>query len=321
MTLPAGLPSLAGAVAGGGAGALLILADLLALDRRFPFVATVAWRPQSAVAAAALALGLATRRGLRPAAVSLGVVAVAGVALAAGRASAPGLARSAPDDMSILTFNALRGGADTRRLAEVITREEPDLVALTEAGSGFREGLMPHAADVGYRSWGSTGTGTRESRGVTLLASPRAGDLRVRIGEEMHYRHLHATGGLLGDRNLFAVHATAPRGRALTAAWRHDLAVVSRWCHADAAPIVVGDFNATLDHSVLRTALGGCRSAAAGTGHGLVGTYPASLPRRLGIQIDHVLVPAATRTTRFEVLDVAGSDHRAVLARLRLPAP
>jgi hypothetical protein len=32
-----------------------------------------------------------------------------------------------------------------------------------------------------------------------------------------------------------------------------------------------------------------------------------------------VLVPADAVTTRFEVIDVAGSDHRAVLAGVRLP--
>jgi hypothetical protein len=43
------------------------------------------------------------------------------------------------------------------------------------------------------------------------------------------------------------------------------------------------------------------------------------VPRWLGIQIDHVLVPAEAVTTRFDVLDLAGTDHRAVLARVRLP--
>jgi endonuclease/exonuclease/phosphatase (EEP) superfamily protein YafD len=46
---------------------------------------------------------------------------------------------------------------------------------------------------------------------------------------------------------------------------------------------------------------------------------PSSLPRALGIQIDHVFVPSGSTTSRFEVMDVAGSDHRAVLAQVRLP--
>jgi hypothetical protein len=169
---------------------------------------------------------------------------------------------------------------------------------------------------LGYRSWASTGEGVRESRGITLLAAPGTGDLEVRTGHAMQCRHLHVTRGVLGDQELYAVHVTAPRSRRRTAAWRDDLAVLRSWCHGRTPPIVVGDLNATLDHSALRRALGGCRSAAAGTGRGLVGTYPAALPRWAGIQIDHVLVPEGTTTTRFAVLDVAGTDHRAVLVRL-----
>lgn len=70
----------------------------------------------------------------------------------------------------------------------------------------------------------------------------------------------------------------------------------------------------------MRDALGDCRSAAEGTGAGMVGTFPASLPRWWGVQIDHVLVPADAVTTRFAILDVEGSDHRAVLTSIRLAA-
>jgi endonuclease/exonuclease/phosphatase (EEP) superfamily protein YafD len=319
MSRPRSVPGLWTGVAAGVVGGAVLLADLLALDRTYPFVGTTAWRPQASVVAAAAAFAMATRRELRPAAVSLGTVSAVGMTLAARRMPGPAATSTTGEAVSILTFNALRGRADAGRLADVVRHERPDLVVLTEAGCGFRDRLMPCVDGLGYRAWGSTGTGVRESRGVVLLASPRAGGLRVRVGYDMHYRHLHATGGLLGSRRLFAVHATAPRDRARAADWRRDLAVVSRWCHADPAPIIVGDLNATLDHSALRAALGGCRSAAAGRRRGRQGTYPAGLPRGFGIQIDHVLVPAATLTTRFEVLDLLGSDHRAVLVGLQLP--
>ena len=82
---------------------------------------------------------------------------------------------------------------------------------------------------------------------------------------------------------------------------------------------MAGDFNATLDNGPLRAALGGCVSAASGL-DALVGTFPSSLPRWFGIQIDHVFVPRGTTTLDFAVHDLPGSDHRAVVARLRLPA-
>jgi endonuclease/exonuclease/phosphatase family metal-dependent hydrolase len=179
---------------------------------------------------------------------------------------------------------------------------------------------MPLLAGLGYRSWVSTAPGVPDGPSVVLLAAERAGDVQVRVGTGMRMRHLEATGGVLGERRLYAVHTKAPTGRARTAWWHAELELIGRWCRGPVAPIVAGDLNATLDHAPLRAALGGCRSAASGTGRGLVGTYPSSLPRWLGIQIDHVLVPADAVTSRFSVHDITGTDHRAVLAAVRLPA-
>jgi endonuclease/exonuclease/phosphatase (EEP) superfamily protein YafD len=310
-----------GLLAGVGAGAALGMhPDLLRLDSRFPLVEVMAWRPHVTLTALAAAAVLAGHRECRPAAAVLGAAGLAALATVSPRAIRGRRAPRADDDLTILNLNVLRGGADTGELATVIAREAPDLVVLSESGTAFRDKLMPLVEGLGYRSWVSVGPDVRASRGMTLLASPRAGDLQVESGDDMQCRHLRATGGVLGRRSLFAVHATAPRDRKRTTAWREDLAVVSRWCRAQVAPIVAGDLNATLDHSALRAALPGCRSAATGTGCGLTGTYPSSLPRVLGIQIDHILVPSGTTTSRFEVLDVSGSDHRAVLARVRLPA-
>jgi endonuclease/exonuclease/phosphatase (EEP) superfamily protein YafD len=282
-------------------------------------VAAVAWRPHAAAVTAACAALLASRPRGRPAAAALGAVAAAAAPAIAGRVARRPRPAPAAGELTILAANVLVGRADTGSLATLLEREAPDLVALSEAGPDFRDKLMPLVESLGYRAWVSTPPGTSDGAGVTLLASRRAGDLRVRSGPEMRWRHLEATGGLLGDRRFVAVHPEAPIGPVHTRRWRADLDVIGRWCHDPVAPIVAGDLNATLDHSRLRAALGGCRSAAAGTGRGLVGTFPASMPRWCGIQIDHVLVPTGALVTRFAVLDVPGSDHRAVLARVRLP--
>jgi len=145
------------------------------------------------------------------------------------------------------------------------------------------------------------------------------GALTVTSGREMRHRYLRATGGALGERSFFAVHPEAPMGPTRTARWESDLAHIARWCAESPGPIVAGDFNATADNTAFRAVLRHCRSAADGTGQGLVGTFPAGVPSWCGIQIDHVLVPARARTTRFAVLPIAGSDHRAVLAGISLP--
>jgi endonuclease/exonuclease/phosphatase (EEP) superfamily protein YafD len=302
-----------------GSAASVVLPDWIRLDRRFPFVDIVAFRPQLTVSALAAAALLARAPRTRPAAAAVGAVAVAGLGAVAARAVRFPMPEAAPDDLSILTFNVLNGRADTGELATLIARETPHFVVLPEAGSDFRDKLIPLVETLGYRSWVSTAPGVKDGQGVALLAASRAGDVQVRSGTGMRLRHLEATGGILGRRSLFAIHTAAPVDRRRTAQWLRDLALVERWCHGPVAPIVAGDFNATLDHSAFRAALGGCRSAAVGTGKGLVGTYPSSAAPWAGIQIDHVLVPKGTVTTGFEVVDVEGTDHRGVLARLRVP--
>lgn len=81
--------------------------------------------------------------------------------------------------------------------------------------------------------------------------------------------------------------------------------------------MVAGDFNATLDHAVMRE-LGGCADAAVQGGVGGLATWPTSTRTALfGATIDHVLVDAVTWRTRWaEVVQVAGSDHRALVVEL-----
>jgi endonuclease/exonuclease/phosphatase (EEP) superfamily protein YafD len=304
------------------AGQALILGRALATGGRPTLDAVVqAWRPHLAASAVAGAALLAPRRRARPLAAALaaaGLAAAAPVVRRALRSPADEPAR-AVTEVTVLSANVLHGRADTGALAGVIAREAPDFVVLPEAGGDFRDKLMPLLAGLGYRSWAASGGGARDGDDVVLLAGERAGEVRVRSATGMRLPHLEVSGGILGERTLHAVHTTAPMSRRSTAWWHEELALVSRWCAGPVAPLVAGDLNATFDHPPLRAALGRCRSAAAGTGDALVGTFPARLGR-LGIQIDHVLVPSGAATTRFDVLDVAGSDHRAVLARVRLPA-
>lgn len=302
----------------GGSAVGVVLPDRLRIDHRFPVVDLVAWRPQASVAALASAGLLGFARSTRPAAAAVGAVGLAGLASVAGRARRRARPPTVGESVTILTANVLVGHGDTGALATLIARERPDLVVLSEAGPDFRDKLVPLLGETGYRTWTSVPPGTSDGLGVTMLASERAGDLVVVAGHAMRLRHLEVTGGILAERRLFAVHTSAPVRRRLAASWCREMDTIRGWTRGPVAPIVVGDLNATLDHSRLRGALGGCRSAAAGTGRGLLGTYPAATPRWFGIQIDHVLVPTASVTSRFEVHDLPGTDHRAVLTTVHL---
>ncbi|MDT7580778.1 MAG: hypothetical protein QOK35_2042 [Pseudonocardiales bacterium] len=301
------------------AGAATVLVpDVLGRDRRLPMIATVAWRPQAVAGAAAFAAVLAPWRVTRPTAAAVGVIALAGSAAIAARTRRPAPVAAGSDVLTVLSANVLCGRADAGAVAALIEREQPDLVVLPEAGCDYRDKLAPLVAGMGYRGWAATPPGVPDIMGVVVFAGPRAGDLRVRAGAELCYRHLRVSGGILGGRDLLAVHTAAPRNPRFAARWLRDLAQVGRWTRAVPAPIVAGDLNATLDNGPMRHALGGCVTAATGV-RGLVGTFPSSLPRWFGIQIDHVLVPDEAETLAFAVHDLPGTDHRAVVARLRLP--
>ena len=317
-----GRASVTAALAAAGA----LFPDLVGVGHRFPHAALAALRPHTTAAAFAASALLAAHPRTRAHAAGIAATALVGAASLLARAC-PAAPKPAPErrdpperrDLTVLAANVLVGRADTGALATLLERERPDLVCLPEAGPDYRDKLAPLVAALGYRAWASTAQGTSDGEGVVLLAAERMGELHVTSGPELRHRYLRATGGALGARAFYAVHPEAPMSPSRTAWWRADLAHIARWCAQSPAPLVAGDFNATADNALLRAALRHCPSAADGTGRGLVGTFPAGLPPWCGIQIDHVLVPAGSTTTRFAILPVTGSDHRAVLAGINLP--
>ena len=85
--------------------------------------------------------------------------------------------------------------------------------------------------------------------------------------------------------------------------------------------ILAGDFNATLDHSVLRSLIStGYRDAADVVGKGFVGTWgPYDGDRIPPVTLDRVLADKRIGVVDVAVFDLAGSDHRPVMATLTLP--
>jgi endonuclease/exonuclease/phosphatase (EEP) superfamily protein YafD len=310
--------TLRGATLGAAATAALLRPDRIGIGHRFPGADLAALRPHVTAAALAVASVLAAPRRTRPVAAGIGSAALLSAVALLGRARR----RPAPQaatDLTVLAANVLVGKADTGALATLLEREAPDLVSLPEAGPDYRDKLLPLVAGLGYRAWASSAPGTSDGEGVVMLVADRMGDVTVTTGRELRHRYLRATGGALGARRFYAVHPEAPMSPVRTERWRADLAHIAEWCQEYPAPIVAGDFNATADNALFRDGLGHCHSAADGTGRGLVGTFPASLPPWCGIQIDHVLVPDGAMTTRFAVLPIADSDHRGVLAEISLP--
>jgi endonuclease/exonuclease/phosphatase family metal-dependent hydrolase len=116
------------------------------------------------------------------------------------------------------------------------------------------------------------------------------------------------------------VHPVPPISGRKVAAWRRELRGLPGPSAGRVPRVLVGDFNATLDHREMRRLLGrGFYDAADATGDGFRTTWPIgrSLPK---ITIDHVLVPRMLRVSKVSVHNLSGSDHRVIIVELVLDA-
>ncbi|MDD7937928.1 endonuclease/exonuclease/phosphatase family protein [Actinomycetospora lutea] len=307
-----------GVVAGAAAAAALLVPELRGRERLRPWPILLAARPALAGGVGAVAALAALSPRLRP--VALGAAGAAGVVVAGPRRRArttPG-----PTTLTVLVANVWQGRADPAALAAILCAERPDLVVLPEAGERFVARLAEHTGDLDHRAWSAPPPHAYPPRAhrrvpdhpdgpwTTVLAARRLGDVRVTPVEAGgRYGWLEVAGGALDDVRVLAAHPVAPTP-GLVGRWADELDLLAAWRAAAGGPTVIaGDLNSTTEHRAL-AALGDARAP------GGPPTWPARWPRWLGFRIDHVLAGGgiAVRSTR--VLDLPGSDHRAVIAHL-----
>jgi endonuclease/exonuclease/phosphatase (EEP) superfamily protein YafD len=299
---------------------LVLLPDLLGLDRFVIFAMLVALRPQ--LTAVTVLLAVLVMLGWRrrwPQAVAVLLVCLVATAIVVPRvvprpAPAPG-----GHELTVLSFNVDQGQADVPALAAAIRRSRPDVVVLPEAADRFRALLAGAIPELGYRSSVGARPGADDVNGITVFTAPGLGPVNSRVIEQGRFDPwLELTGGRLGALRLLAVHVSAPVPDKIRS-WSGELAQLRTWCGPGAGPTVVaGDLNATLDHREFRDGTQGCQDAGADTGQGLTATWNAAWPRWFGAQIDHVLTGGGLQATDLRILDLPGSDHRPLLAEVRL---
>jgi endonuclease/exonuclease/phosphatase (EEP) superfamily protein YafD len=271
-----------------------------------PYVAFTAWIP----VVAALALHR------RAAALVALAAAVALVAAVAPRAlDGPQTAVAGGRTLTVLTSNLRYGHGDARAVMALADRYGADLLSLQEMtpdavrrldAAGARRRFPFRVLDARR---GAQGSGLMSRYPLTDPVRPQR--LRMAMPEAT----VHVPGR--PPLRVKVVHPVAPLHDDV-AVWRDGLRSLPRATPDGPMRMLVGDFNATLDHHELRSLISsGYDDAADATGQGLHGTYPAG--RRLRITIDHVLVDRRARVVSSSVHTVPGSDHRALLARLLLP--
>ncbi|GAA3107119.1 endonuclease/exonuclease/phosphatase (EEP) superfamily protein YafD [Kribbella aluminosa] len=292
--------------------------ELFGLDELTPFTQVAAFRPQAVAVVLVLALLMLVRRGWRIAAGLIGVLALIGAALTAPRQFSA--ARPAPAGSRVLTImvaNVFGGGARATDVAQLIRDRKPDLVSLPEAQADVREKIRALLPDQQYKGYTDQPSSAAPSA-TSVLVSPALGGVAFASEPGTTFGNIVVTGGNLGAVRLIAYHGYPPLPDAV-ATWAHDLLKVREWCSQDPPTVIAGDYNATVDHAYLRSALGGyCRSVGPSVGGGLDGTWPADQPAVLRTQIDHVVVTRQFEPGTFTTYSIHGTDHRAVVATIAL---
>jgi endonuclease/exonuclease/phosphatase (EEP) superfamily protein YafD len=225
--------------------------------------------------------------------------------------------------LTVMAANLQYGLGDAGTVVGAVRDHDVDVVVLIEATAGGQaalrsaglDRLLPHV--VGR---------TREDAGGMLIRSRHpfgdGGAPRVpALAFDTLVARVHAPGG---DVLVLGAHPVPPWPLS-TVRWHAEVAMLAGWAAQapDDVPLVVaGDLNGTSDHPVIRrfTRAGMVNAhEVAGAGRPLTWSRDGGLIPPL-LHLDHVLArdlhPVAAGT-----VDVAGSDHSAVWARLRRLAP
>nr|WP_203615031.1 endonuclease/exonuclease/phosphatase family protein [Streptomyces sp. SID13726] len=224
-----------------------------------------------------------------------------------------------PDGRALASFRVLTSnvefGRATGALVTAVREERPDVVFVEECEYGCSATLRRTlAGDYPYRRSveGGGSTGSVILSRFPLRAAPPVPATMGMPGAVADVRG-HAV-------RLQLAHPMPPLPGQLDV-WRGELGKLRDFAAtaARSPAILAGDFNASQDHAAFRAILDtGLRDAARLAGSGRTPTWPARTAPAIGAQIDHVLVSAdfSARDARF--LDLADTDHRALLVDVTL---
>ena len=227
--------------------------------------------------------------------------------------------RPAEARFRVLTANLEHGGA-TRSLVETLRDERPQLVSVQECNprcaralrTAELRDLYPHRVVAASDGAGGSALLSRfPLDGKTSLEGSRMAmpGAVVRIGESrVRVRVVHPMPPDVGE----------------TAVWKRELGMLRRLAdrpHGEPL-LMAGDFNSSQDHAAFRAVLDtGLDDAARQAGRSRTPTWPTATAPPLGAQIDHVLLGDRMVAIGADFLDLPGTDHRALVADVKLFAP
>jgi endonuclease/exonuclease/phosphatase family metal-dependent hydrolase len=295
------------------------------LEIGFPLVPLMAYTPHFAVATIVpLAITLLLRAW-----VAAEVVAIVGLLLLAAVVprvtGGPETPEPGATELRVVSANIYRGRASIEQLMEIVRSTDADLLSVQELSFestreldrlGLRK-LLPYRTQVYSGEYFGGGIFSRyRLRDLQPVRTPP----RVKATGEllsMPRAILYLPDGRKAD--VVAAHPYPPTdGRVRE--WELALQTLPP---AGEGPLglLIGDFNATLDHDAFRELVGrGYRDAAEVVGDGAEPTWQVGRFFPPPVAIDHVLADDRMGVSDYEVHDLPGSDHEALSATLFVPA-
>lgn len=221
----------------------------------------------------------------------------------------------------VLNANVYEGSADPQALVGVLRDDRVDVAVLEEITFGLLEDLEAAGIDdvLPYRLGEPNGAvdGT-----MVFSRTPMGDSNRLDTRFQSWVVDIGDPDG--GDESLIlvAAHPQAPVLPADVGPWRAEHELLLKASVAVNADLVLGDLNASADHAEFRAWLeGGWRDSLERVNAGWSPTWPSNgitpvpglrLPPLF--QLDHILVGPRLAVTASRTIEIAGTDHRAVIA-------
>lgn len=212
--------------------------------------------------------------------------------------------------VTVMTANLHFGEADPEAVVRLVRRERVDVLGAVELTPGLRGRL--DRAGLAELLPSRLDRSARRASGAVLFSRAPIGELPTVVAGP---RESFAPFGRTASLDVKVVHPFPPVNGPDHRVWERTLENLPA---PGGTRVLLGDFNATLDHRAFRDLLDrGWRDAGDVTGEGWRPTWRGGFA--LPLTLDHVLVSGGVRVERFSVHELEGSDHRAVVATLRLP--
>jgi len=251
-------------------GAVWTIVRLGGWDKGYPATQLIAFTPYVAAASVIpLVAVLLMRRWWAAAVAGVTIVALGWCVLPRWIPDGDRLAGAHGPVIRVMSANVLAGSADPEELVGLVRDNDVDILAVQELTPGFvekarlagLEGLMPHR--VLYPTPSVVGSG------IYSRLPLRNGELRL---NPLLFGQARAEIVQYGVW-IESVHPVAPSESTRITGWLGSFANQHRATPDGPLQILAGDFNATLDHSILRSLISsGYRDAADVMGKGLIGT-------------------------------------------------